>query len=130
LILASKFGLATTKEQKPFRPTGIDFDRVNNRLLVTDKDNHRVCVFSVEGNFIMSFGSEGHLNGEFNYPWGVAVSSDGEYIAVADSKNHRVQLFSRGGEFIRKFTVFEVKPFEYKNELDRPRGICFDNTGK
>ena len=72
-----------------WRPTGIAVDEVGSRLIVTDKDNHRVVIFTLEGNFVSCFGKKGHQNGEFNYPWGVAVSPDGEIIAVADSRNHR-----------------------------------------
>lgn len=45
------------------RPTGICFDGCHNRLVVCDKDNHRVCFFSLNGRFLGAFGERGHKNG-------------------------------------------------------------------
>jgi tripartite motif-containing protein 71 len=111
------------------RPTGIAVDALNFRLIIADKDNHRISVYSIDGHFIFTFGRNGHGEGEFNYPWGVAVCPNGTYIAVADSRNYRVQLFDASGKFLRKFSVFETDPFNYKQEFHYPRGICFDNAG-
>lgn len=72
----------------------------------------------------------GHSPGEFNYPWDIDISPNGDMIAVSDSRNHRVQIFDRFGNYLKKFTVFEQDPFEYKSKFDYPRGICFDRDGK
>ena len=113
-----------------FRPTGIVYDQANDRLVISDKDNHRVCFYSVTGQFLSTFGANGHYEGGLNYPWGIDVSRDGTLIAVADSRNHRIQIFSASGQYLRKFSVFEVNPFEYKDIFNYPRGVCFDNSGK
>jgi len=131
--LESKFTARVPRNGKPFRPTGIDFCRQSQLLYVTDKDNHRVCIFKSGGTLISTFGSEGYEDGQFSFPWGVAVSPDGELVAVADSKNHRLQLFNKYGLYLRKYTVFEVNPFLYRDlsiGLDYPRGICFSGSGK
>ncbi|CAL8077378.1 unnamed protein product [Orchesella dallaii] len=111
------------------RPTGIAYDSEHKRLVIADKDNHRICFFTLDGQFISSFGSWGHANGELQYPWDVSVSPNGQHIAVTDSRKKRIQLFDRFGNFLNKYTIFEKNPFEYKNELDLPRGISFDETG-
>ncbi|XP_035708000.1 protein lin-41-like [Folsomia candida] len=68
-----------------YRPSGISVDHVNNRLLVCDKDHHRICMYSMDGLFVSSFGTKGYGPGEFTYPWDVDASSDGKMIAVSDS---------------------------------------------
>ena len=81
------------------------------RLVVTDKDNHRmqvsalilflsVCincptqVFTLDGDFILKFGEKGSGNGQFLYPWDVACNSKNQ-ILVSDTRNHRLQVSLR-----------------------------------
>jgi len=78
----------------------------------------------------MRFGKLGYFDGDFSYPWGIAVSPDGELVVVADSKNHRIQMFNAAGAFLRRFSVFESNPYEFRNLFDQPRGVCFDRSGK
>jgi DNA-binding beta-propeller fold protein YncE len=59
---------------------------------VTDYGNHRVSVFSVEGEFVRHVGV-----GVLQYPDGVA-SSPFDELVVADFRNHRVVVFSEGGD--------------------------------
>ncbi|CAL8134272.1 unnamed protein product [Orchesella dallaii] len=126
-----KFGQGSSSEAGRLRrPTGIAYDSAHTRLVIADKDNHRICFFTMDGQFISSFGSKGHENGMFHYPWDVSVSPDGLHIAVTDSRNKRVQLFDRFGNFLNKYSIFEKNPYEYKTELHYPRGISFDETGK
>jgi len=112
-----------------FRPTGIAYDQVGDQIVVSDKDNHRIVIFSCcSGQLLKTFGSRGHRDGQFLYPWGVAVSPDGTRLAVADSRNHRVQLFSmKDGAFLAKYTCPDPKKF--KLQFDYPRGLSFDLTG-
>ncbi|CAL8091304.1 unnamed protein product [Orchesella dallaii] len=127
-----KFGQYTYgwKEAGLLRPTGIACDNEYGRLVVADKDNHRICFFTGDGQYISSFGCKGYENGMFHYPWDVAVSPDGQHIIVADSRNKRVQLFDKFGNFLNKYSVYESNPFAHKTELDYPRGITFNETGK
>jgi DNA-binding beta-propeller fold protein YncE len=48
-----------------------------------------------EGVFGSQWGTEGSGDGEFNWPQGVAVASDGS-VYVSDSKNNRIQKFAPG----------------------------------
>ena len=73
------------------RPTGIAVDH-KGRLVIADRDNHRIQVFSPSGEFLTKFGTKGEREGELNDPHGLAVLSDGR-IAEADFRNNRVQLF-------------------------------------
>ena len=71
-------------------------------VFVADTGNHRVAVFSQEGNLIRNIGSQGSGPGQFNCPISVAISPDGE-LYVSDSNNGRVQVLTPQGAYIREF---------------------------
>ena len=72
-------------------PRGLAVD-ANNLLLVCDRNNDRVQVVTLQGEFVTSFGSRGSGPGQFNKPKGITVSPDG-HVFVTDDFNHRVQVF-------------------------------------
>jgi len=73
-------------------PTGIAID-VKGRLVVADRDNHRVQVVqTLSGEFVTKFGSKTEQGGELSDLHGVAVLSNGN-IAVADLKNNKIVVF-------------------------------------
>lgn len=73
-------------------PTGIAID-IKGRLIVADRDNHRIQIIKSTGEFYAKFGSKGEHDGELNDTHGLAVLSNGN-IAAADLKNNRIQIFS------------------------------------
>jgi len=101
------------------RPVGITIDRKQNRIIVTEYHN-RVSVFNDNFEWLLSFGSYGDLNGEFNYPMGVAVS-DGR-ILVTDCNNHRIQVFTSNGQFLFSFGSKGSEPGFFQE----PDGIVVD----
>ena len=54
--------------------------------------NHRIEKFDREGNFITQWGGFGNGDGQFNFPYGIAVDAKGS-VFVVDSGNTRVQQF-------------------------------------
>lgn len=52
----------------------------------------------MDGNFRFRFGSPGSRDGHFQFPAGVAVTSEGN-IVVADSMNNRIQVSLLPGKF-------------------------------
>jgi DNA-binding beta-propeller fold protein YncE len=64
-------------------------------VYVADLNNHRIQAFDARGRFLGTWGSDGHDDGQFWYPYGVVVASDGQTIYVADTGNHRIQAFCR-----------------------------------
>ena len=71
-------------------------------VFVADLGNHRVAVFSQDGELIRTIGSEGTGPGQLRHPTGVAISPDGE-LYVSDSNNGRVQVLTSQGAYIREF---------------------------
>lgn len=73
-------------------PCDLAIDK-HGKIYVTDEYNHRVQVFSNEGQFLFAFGSRGSAPGQFIQPEGIAVTDNGQVI-VCDSGNAKLQLFS------------------------------------
>lgn len=81
-------------------------------------------VFNTDGTFLFAFGRQGVRDGEFNYPWDVAVNSLCQ-IVVTDSRNFRIQMFESDGRFLRKYEFGNIK----SKTQPSPRGICFTPGG-
>ena len=62
------------------------------RMIVADTGNRRILVLSPQGELIAKFGRIGSKPGEFQYPYGVDVDSEGR-IYVIDYRLHRLQSF-------------------------------------
>ena len=71
-------------------PWGVSCDS-DGIIYVSDRLNHRICVFQTGGEPSHSFGSKGGLWGQFNQPIGITVDCK-RRIIVVDKNNHRVQV--------------------------------------
>ena len=100
------------------RPWGVAVNE-RNEIAVTDGDNNRVQVFSVDGTYLRSFGGEGQQDGEIDGPSGIVFLNDGNII-VADSTNNRVQMFNGKGKYLRQFG---------HPHLNYPCGLSVDSNG-
>ncbi|MPC50027.1 E3 ubiquitin-protein ligase TRIM71 [Portunus trituberculatus] len=83
------------------RPWGVCCNK-EGYIIVADRSNNRVQVFTPDGSFHHSFGSAGSRAGQFDRPAGVAADTMGRII-VADKDNHRIQVFTFEGTFLFKF---------------------------
>ncbi len=80
----------------------MDLALSGNRVYVTDTMNQCVKVFAHNGDYLFEFGSRGPEEGQFEYPYGLAVSDQGE-IFVADSHTGKISVFNDQGSFLRYF---------------------------
>ena len=103
--------------------SGIAFDADDN-LYVVDIKNHRVQLFTKDGQFISNWGSQGSAQGELETPWGICVDNNGD-VYVADWGNNRVQKFSPDGKFLVQFGSADAKA----GDLDHPSGVAVDSEG-
>lgn len=70
---------------------GVAVDPIEARIVVTDCHNHRVQVFSSDGQFLFYFGRKGEGSGEFQCPTGVAIDVRGQII-VCERLSYRLQV--------------------------------------
>ncbi len=64
----------------------------NGELLVADYGNHRVCVFSADGDTLLrAWGTCGYVDGQFEYP--IAIALVNSKLFVLDRNCSRVQVF-------------------------------------
>ena len=75
------------------RPFFFCFDSLNNFVL-SDDESHSIRVFSPEGNLLHTIGREGHKQGMFYRPGGVAVTPNGRLVCVSENKNYGLQIFN------------------------------------
>jgi DNA-binding beta-propeller fold protein YncE len=62
-------------------------------VFVTDGGNDRVCIFdAISGECLRLFGKKGKGDGEFDWPYGMAMLPNGQLI-VTDRDNCRLQFF-------------------------------------
>ena len=78
-------------------------------IYVADSASQRIQKFDSNGDFIWKIGkpgdwlsSRGSGEGEFQFPWSVAVAPDDSFY-VADDGNSRIQQFTPGGDFVREW---------------------------
>ena len=85
-------------------------------------DWHKITMYTLRGEKICQFGSEGKEKGQFSYPQGVALDDDG-CIFVSDSGNNRIQKFTFDGQYI-----ISVCGKKLINLFDSPRGLKVNNN--
>jgi sugar lactone lactonase YvrE len=73
---------------------------------------------------VTKWGAYGSEDGQFKYPYGVAVDGSGD-VYVADFYNHRIQKFDSAGNFVTKWGTSGSGD----GQFDYPFGIAVDGLG-
>ena len=79
------------------QPCGVALSKDKEIIAVTEQDNHRVQLFSLHGEPLKMFGSQGSGEGQFLYPHHLTFSVKGLCL-VSDCVNDRIQVFDKDGE--------------------------------
>lgn len=121
----SKFGSKGCKVDQFNYPLDIAVT-TQNRLVVTDSVNACVKVFTIDGQLVQICG------GDFDFPYGVAVSYDG-YFIVTDIFKHSVIILDPEGSPHHSFGEFGsgVKQFDhpYFVAVDQSKQIIVADSG-
>jgi uncharacterized protein (TIGR03663 family) len=98
----------------------------DNKVYVADTWNHRIQIFTAEGEFLAKFGTFGQSGSsvssaptQFYGPRDVVVDEQG-YIYVTDTGNKRIQVFDADLDFIRAFGG----PGIIEGRLEEPVGLA------
>ena len=114
----------TFKQQEMREPYGIAIHRDN--LYLTDRELHVVFKFKIETDlrFVCKKGSEGSGIGQFNNPYGLAVSTKGD-VLVADCINNQIQILDYSLHFQRFITHQTMQyPCDVKLTQDEVCVLC------
>lgn len=106
-------------------PKGICVDTVLGVLYVVASNGNRVDKFTLDGEFVATWGTPGTGDGEFDRPHGCAIDSLGS-VYVSDSFNARVQVFDSSGTFLRKWGT----PGSGDGEFNFNQGIRIAPSGR
>ena len=99
----SQFGSYGSRIGQLTYPSGIVVDK-NNLLYVTEgcpaafrrgaelTFNHRISIFTTDGQLVRVFGRKGSNFDQFNGPFGIAIDREG-YLYVCDMFNNRIVVF-------------------------------------
>ena len=95
----------------------------NGEVIIAENLGHRITILNRDGTKLRSFGTKGKKEGQFNHPYGVAISHDG-HILVTDS--HRLQKLTFDGEFVQLVGSGNRENGPLK--FDSPKGIAVHPT--
>ncbi|HTC21366.1 MAG TPA: NHL repeat-containing protein, partial [bacterium] len=96
-------------------------------VLITDASKDYIYQSSSGAAFSIfaGTGSTSTMNGSFNFPYGLAVDSNGN-VFVGDTGNSRIQILDPTGAYI---TQFGKTGTTGTGKLNGPQGVAVDNLG-
>src|ERR1035437_4178996 len=97
------------------------------KVYVSDSPANLVRVYT-GANLTGQFGGSGTGTGQFDFPAGVSVRTNGE-VLVVDQNNDRVQVFSND-VFTRKFTLNTGGGMGFGGPSGRSQALIVDNAGR
>lgn len=119
----ASFGKAGTGPGEFNRAEGLCVDK-QGRVYVADSCNHRVQVFSADGQFLRMYGKPGGGPGELSYPYDVCVDPEGRQY-VCEFGNSRIQVFDPAGRSLEIIGGPGSEPGRFNN----PWGVALDSAG-
>ena len=122
LTFYNKFGSKGKEDGQFIYPWDVACDSTGS-VYVADY-NHRIQVFSPEGDYLRQIGREGNGNGELSGPTSVCTDLN-DLVYVGEDGNKRVSVFTREGKFLKSFGSYGSRPGEFKGQY----GMAVDKSG-
>ena len=119
-------GSPVDPESFHFGPQAIELDSAGN-VYVADCSStffggdHRIQKFDADGNFILSWGTRGGSDSQFQCPTGLGIDSQDD-VYVTDNGNNRVQKFDGEGTLLAKWGQQGTSDGRFQG----PRGLTVD----
>ena len=105
LMTLGERGVAGEDERHFNKPADVAIANNGDFFVADGYGNSRVVKFDKAGKFLLTWGTKGKGEGQFNLPHAVRIDSKG-LVYVGDRENDRVQVFDQQGNFIRQFGGF------------------------
>ena len=96
----------------------------DDQLLVANKGHHCISMFTLDGNYVGKFGTQGTGRGQLSSPSGIATGIHG-FIIVTEYGNNRVSIFDKYGVFVHSFGSKGSGQCHFYE----PQGIAISPTG-
>jgi DNA-binding beta-propeller fold protein YncE len=94
----------------------------DDSIYVVDQGNTRIVKFSLGGQVLATFGSDGSGEGQFKDHTSVTVDPRTNKVYVADPLNKRIQVFDSAGRFLTTWPVQEWgQPFGFEDLAIDPK---------
>ena len=106
-------------------PLDVQMFPPNGNFYVVDSGNHRVQKFNSSRVFVLSIGSFGSGNSQFNTPQRLAIDAS-ENFYVSDRNNHVVKVFNSSGTYLRR--VGTGSSGSATGQFKSPRGVALDSA--
>jgi ABC-type Fe3+ transport system permease subunit/DNA-binding beta-propeller fold protein YncE len=116
-------GLGAHSDDGFNRAEGLGID-AQDRLYVADSCNHRVEIFSTDGQLVAAYGRPGNGPGEMSYPYDIKVDAQGLQF-VCEFGNSRIQVFDRNQQLVEILGGPGAAPGRFSN----PWGLALDSKG-
>ena len=103
----------------------------DNKIVVSDVITNCIIIFDNDRNYLLSIGTEGKGEMQFNSPRGLAVTRE-NHVIVAEKKNHRLQEISLdgNGQFVRFFGANEAGVAgSADGQLHGPSNVAVNSDG-
>lgn len=123
------------------QPTGITYDNINDRILVSEHGGigddvgggmmgggyplTKVWIFDTDGNELAEIGEGGSDDGQFYRIQGMTISQNGT-IYVTDPYQGQISIFENNGVFLNKFGEYG----SVSGKLNFPMDVKFDSQGR
>ena len=97
----------------------------HGNLYCADKDNAIIQVFSNDGVFLHSFGSDGKGEKKVKRPWGLCVSGLHVYVCNTTYILCNILVFTTDGMYVTSFGQYGSN----KGDFNLPHSVCVDQDG-
>ena len=118
-----KFGSKGLSKGKFDTPCGVAIT-TDNYVLIADRYNHRIQMFTMEGEFVRSVGEKGHGPLQFDRLTSITVHPSG-LVFIADEYNHRIQVLHPDLSFSHMFGSKGTGP----GQFNAPDDVACDSSG-
>lgn len=123
-LYGSEFGGLGSGPGEFYTPVS-DAVAANGNVWVTDFYNDRIDEFTSWGEFVASYGTYGGGEGQFERPWGIAISPTSGDMYVSDYDDNRIEEWSQSGAFITSFASYGSGA----GQVNAPHGVTVDPSG-
>ncbi|XP_020907830.1 E3 ubiquitin-protein ligase TRIM71-like [Exaiptasia diaphana] len=103
--------------------SGIAVNKSNTKIAVADRSACCVRVFNMDGDLLLSYGSEGSGRGQLKNPEGLSFLDDTDLV-IADCNNHRICIVDTTSG--RLVTTFGCQG-NMDGQFNGPRGVHVDD---